>query len=873
MTWRRLSIWMLIALFCLANVRLVLAQENASPATSHLAPDVVQGELARGASAWQGRFAFNQLSFTPGDTLQFALDVTLTLPDFDPTLPLQLGGEIALQPVADARGIPIAPAQASWSSSASRSGLPVLGVEPSFITLNTTQARTLRWSQNEDAPTQVSFRLLFNQDLPANLEHGWYQVRFTGTAQLADSAPFNWYDNSIFSTNGAELVDTAKTAITIPQWLRVGDAEEPRLVVALFDDVLAQTEQAGIYSENRLLSPLAIRPAGNYDLTPRLITQSARLKIPSGQMRATITAPDGTQSIIGNLPVTSLPVDEARRVYLSTDDPRFNINFEQYGVYNIVLSGTIQDVLGMSFVFGGEYSVAIAEPLMLEAGIFPATPFAVGDTITPALQITPAMPAEVRVVVTLVPLGGGEAQTIQYEGFSNQYGYFTADAFTVPFAGEYIMDYRASASQENITYASTRRLAGVLVAPDTPDAQGQRGIVGQTSEGAQAWYDTAVYPDGDPDLALHAYAPFFSSDILYLPDDEQFALQPIITQAGTLPEYNQRQVTYTGITQGNIIWQHQLMGGSYMSLFSPEQTIAQIGSGIEGVRAGDVAWLMGGWAQPDATYGYASAIIVTDDDSLRIVPAHQVPLISVNDVSQVIRLHTSGVQSGTILQRDDPLTLAGYLMPTSSAQIDLTLVSPSGRLVALSQPITSNRWGYWHVNTDLLADEAGIWRANARITYTNATSAGALTQPIQADKTWQFYVVNSQQIRLTDNLPSIRAIAPAQNLTLNFDVPDDWQDINAHITIRTPSETLVSERTSTFGNTVSVTFNRADIVRRFPNIEGRGLGDTLSASDAIIITVYATGTDAQDITQHTARTITLWHDTLYTFANTTNEDE
>jgi hypothetical protein len=41
----------------------------------------------------------------------------------------------------------------------------------------------------------------------------------------------------------------------------------------------------------------------------------------------------------------------------------------------------------------------------------------VGDTITPALQIMPAMPAEVRVVVTLVPLGGGEAQTIQYEGF------------------------------------------------------------------------------------------------------------------------------------------------------------------------------------------------------------------------------------------------------------------------------------------------------------------------------------------------------------------------------------------------------------------------------------------------------------------------
>ena len=531
----------------------------------------VDGTVAQSAGRWTARGRLNNANLQPGDTLVLELDVTLTAPDLGTgVVDLQVGGELGLQPVADADGKQAAGGWDSnngWSNALTPSGLGIINLRGDFMLGKTQISPTQIIHRGAD----ILFPLTFEIQLPDDLPAGMYVPLFRGMGQVGDGDPFVWAENSIFGTGKATL---NPSLTRLPLVLDVGGVTAAHLVWSLFEDnpsdgsrgVLADEDQSAYALSNRVHfnSPTYILPpylgaTGEplaYPIEPYLLNimpnaygTSAPPLIPfffpGGRLSARITRPDGQEDDLGSSAIfqnrlstialdeqtlfgAESPVDIYRLTTLNNSFTDYV--FQQYGLYKINLTGNLEDIYGNHYDGGGTYEVLVAEPLDILPGALPGTPFEVGNTFNASLHISPGAPADVIITARIYPLDGSKTIEHTIKGVANRAGYFYAEGFTFDTPGEYVIDYEVRFTDpDGRLWAGSQRSAGVIAKPDGGIiAHGERGLDNVDGSLRPAWFNTKQYLDGNKTITPRLNYPYHSGDVAWIDQTRVGQIKPII---------------------------------------------------------------------------------------------------------------------------------------------------------------------------------------------------------------------------------------------------------------------------------------------------------------------------------------------------------
>ncbi|MBI1281038.1 MAG: hypothetical protein GC179_23130 [Anaerolineaceae bacterium] len=523
-----------------------------------------------GNNHWQAQGSVNALTFKAGDTLTLQMDVQMDAPSLPVGLiGLKMLGRLRLQPVLGADGMQVGGGLNSnngWSDIRTASGLAINNLRSDFqLAETTTQANQI---VRQDG--KILFPLDFNLQLPSDLPAGLYVPLLAGFGQVEDGDVFAWQDNSPLSAGTGE---SAAAFTRIPITMKVGDVKDGHLFWTLFQDnpsdgsrgVVAEEDQARYALSNRVHfdSPTYILPKTSrdaqtpiaYPIEPYLLDQMPNrydvndvplipFLLPGGRLSARITKPDGQVDDLGSSPIvqnqlsTALldertrfggesPVDAYRLTTLNSSFT--NYVFAQYGAYKIELSGNLEDVWGNRYSGGGTYHVLIAEPVHLLPAVLPGTPFEVGNAFNAGLHIAPGVAADVTISVRVYPLDGSPMIEKKITGQANSAGIFapSSGAFTFDAPGEYVVDYevRYTDGQKRL-WAGSLRSAGVIASPAGElIAHGQRGVDNVTVLPRPAWYMLSQYA---PNALARLNIPYYSGDIMWLPDGRDSQLNPTL---------------------------------------------------------------------------------------------------------------------------------------------------------------------------------------------------------------------------------------------------------------------------------------------------------------------------------------------------------
>ena len=529
------------------------------------------------------------------------------------------------------------------------------------------------------------------------------------------------------------------------------------------------------------------------------------LSFPTGQLSAKVQSPGGSVVEIGPHPIrggfaqkatTSIGEDLVRNsnapdshYALTTYSDEFNLVLDEYGEYKIELTGSVEDIYGEVYEISGNYSVYVAELLDIETGVFPGTPFEVGDSFSSSLIIQPGLPAEVIVSLSHFPNSSiSEQVTRTYSGDANRFGYFASslDPFKFQAAGEYLVNYDVSYnSPEGVLWMASRKWASVVETPDTNIvAHGHRGD--EAGFESRQWYlleDTSSNRNG------HFFSPYQIGDVMWTKNFTSWnaAIQNIVTLEdgdGTLTALvkdrgledlgigsmflrSSTSTSYQGIppfvdpTQLDIHW-----GYYYSSIGRPGVSVRefvgtaqstngywrfntsygyQLGSGYEGDQPNDFKFIFGGavYRVPSENFSHYGAygslwtmLPETDLNGGRVMPPFQGasggpsggPLFTLNGEEIDIFLHPQGVRPGSILEVGDIFSFSGQIGPTLPSKVEVQITSPSG--VVRSFGGTANKVGYFYQpNNDYVVTEAGVHTVSVSVVHEGGTSAGIVEAP------------------------------------------------------------------------------------------------------------------------------------------------
>jgi hypothetical protein len=281
------------------------------------------------------------------------------------------------------------------------------------------------------------------------------------------------------------------------------------------------------------------------------------LEFPSGNLRVEIQRPDGSVRRLGPAPIaqfhtftpssksgyTMTPASNVPKGYygLTTNDPRFEVEFEQYGLHTVTMDGAVDDIWGTRYRGGGTYEVWVAEHLDLETGVFANTPFEVGDAFSPTVIVQPGVPAEVEITISHYPQSD-PAQKVTHviEGKANRFGYFHQGAgapFTFDAPGEYRVDVVARHwDEDGVLWMGAETWASVVETPNSPLVT--HGLRNNDCSGtAQQW----MVASESSICGTHLPFPYQTGDIAWmvdLPVDPYFtAMVPIITVQDTRGDF------------------------------------------------------------------------------------------------------------------------------------------------------------------------------------------------------------------------------------------------------------------------------------------------------------------------------------------------
>ena len=354
--------------------------------------------------------------------------------------------------------------------------------------------------------------------------------------------------------------------------LTLGDVVPPRAPWTLFGDTLVNgqrgvpaLEDAGRYAmPNRIQFPAYLPiiprtdPRTGDPLTYRLEPFSQwisgtdrRLPCPphipfafgDSSLVATVHKPDGAIETIGPAPIRQSSVRTpttpggaplasgtgqiADLYQLYTGDEAFAYQFDQYGLYTIVLEGFLDDIYGNQITVQGTYEFLVARPLDLDPGQLPSTPYVTGDAFAPNVHVFPPVPAEIGMAVQLLP-NSDPAQAIirEINGRANRFGIFQPPpetAVRLTKAGEFRVDYLATyVDPEDQVWAGTMTWGNVVEGPAAQiTAHGRRGMdyKDDTIDDMPPWFRVFDLP---PDkVGIENYYPYFSGDIHWGNEDRQ----------------------------------------------------------------------------------------------------------------------------------------------------------------------------------------------------------------------------------------------------------------------------------------------------------------------------------------------------------------
>ncbi len=251
--------------------------------------------------------------------------------------------------------------------------------------------------------------------------------------------------------------------------MRIGKIKQPRMIWTLFSSHPSGGVSGGVAEEdkpyfalsNRVKLPsqyiLPCRPDREkcvYRIEPDLPTvhgmslfmakqypyEKLKIDYGKGRISVSVTKPDGARENLGTHPIRFRGFSGPK--ILSGD---FTYRFDQFGLYEISMTGDQYDIYGNRYEAGGTYKVWVAYPITFATGIKPGNPMRVGGYYPPAATLNPPVPAEVKASVSFYPgTHPQDSAHVRYEGKAQRFGYYFPDGSTplyrFPEPGEYLFD-------------------------------------------------------------------------------------------------------------------------------------------------------------------------------------------------------------------------------------------------------------------------------------------------------------------------------------------------------------------------------------------------------------------------------------------------
>jgi hypothetical protein len=394
-------------------------------------------------------------------------------------------------------------------------------------------------------------------EVPNSLPQGTYGLSFAGFVELE---PVEKHFEDVFVR---EVPNRLVSHNGIAATVTVGSPSPPRLGWVLGMNELSDGTRGIVAKEDRGAFEVSGQIAHNgqafvlprfdplrrtektYRLEPGLPLMGAAndgflppprvpLAFPSGSLSVVIQKPDGGRQNLGTAPFRQLvtqgvsalhgarPHDTSNivRLYpeLTTLDDRFQHRFDQYGPHTVTMSGWIEDVQGNRYEGGGVYEVHVAKPLDLETGVFPNTPFEVGDAYSPTVIVQPGVTADVTVTLTVWPESDESRKVVRvFAGEANRFGYFHAEGIPHVFTehGEYRVDIEASWWDKDGAYwFGALSWGNIIETPNSPlIAHGARGMHETARDASPLWYFEDDLGFGGE--STHMFFPFSNGDIMW----------------------------------------------------------------------------------------------------------------------------------------------------------------------------------------------------------------------------------------------------------------------------------------------------------------------------------------------------------------------
>ena len=398
--------------------------------------------------------------------------------------------------------------------------------------------------------------------LPDDLPPGIYQLVVNATSDLplnptlfySDIAATNFLGDRPYSATGVAHIKVGSVTERKLTWvLGMNDfSQGSRGVVSIEDSSRFQIAPHVITSAKHFILPMRDPYTGEhfvYRLEPFVPMISAANKgtpnpptvdfeFPSGKLAVTITRPDGSQLDLGHAPFASNYFQEAasptgNKINPNSNSPthfyglttrtgQFDIRFDQYGLHTINVSGHIMGKDGNRYDGGGTYEIWVAKTLDFEEGVFPGTPFEVGNTFAPSVTVQPGVPAEIEIVVSHYPQSDKNklVQSV-ISGRANDFGYFypgSHNPFRFSAAGEYRVDYTVRYIDKNgALWMGSSTWGSVVETPGTRIVtNGRRGFDGGFRD--QSQWPTLFDEDK---VSVHLQFPFQRGDVMWM-EEAQF---------------------------------------------------------------------------------------------------------------------------------------------------------------------------------------------------------------------------------------------------------------------------------------------------------------------------------------------------------------
>ena len=742
-------------------------------------------------------------------------------------------GSAYLEQVINQSGQQKAAAPEGSSSDMTVTGLPISRSEPEWAELiDIGQIKLSNYRFIEEGKAIAEWEL--NYSVPDLTPNGIYQIVLSGQGWSMNpmvkglQTEQRFYDD-VYGEPSFHL-STVHGAAQIT----IGDYEPPRLYSALLMNELSNGSRGVVANEDRenfgisgrlvtnsstaIFPPNTESPLNNsYNIEPfiPLTAYSNKewisnpkipFKFPSGSLTATVTSPSGKISLIGPYPIlgsylqkASTPLGEEivrnsnapdLHYGLTTYRDEFNVSFSEYGDYVVEIKGDINDEAGHRYDIRGHYTITVAETLDFETGVFPGTPFEVGDAYSPAVVIQPGVPAEVVIDIDHYPYPNkSQKVSKRYEDWANRFGYFQSDKDPLRFEepGEYRVNYELRyLSEDGTLWAGTRQWGSIVETPNSRiSAKGARGS--ESGNERRQWY---LFSDTSYERNAHFFSPYQTGDVIWTANftDWNAALQNVTTieDAGTqlasvvsnrnnqyhnvngsvalvssVEQKAQMVPPFVNPDQPDVQWGYYYSAngrpGVSVREFVGTATSAngywrfntpygyQLGNGYEGDQEDDFKFLFGGavYRAPDSEFSFYGAygglwVMLPEDDEQggRVMPPFQGaaggpsggPLMTIKGEEIDIFAHPMGIRPGTLLEVGDTVSFSAQIAPTLPSEVDVIISTPSGSIRTIKG--VANKVGYFYDPlADFIASEAGVYTAEITVTHTGMTSAGMVEAP------------------------------------------------------------------------------------------------------------------------------------------------